>query len=100
MEMIVLVLKKKNTDQKTYEIQNSQGAFMFYWILPLHEDKKEFYSLERKPIHKTSSYDTVKVMQQTNMSNMTRLVCTMAFKAMLLIRFEIGGYLSEAPAGE
>ena len=52
MEMIVLVLKKKkNTDQKTYEIQNSQGAFMFYWILPLHEDKKEFYSLERKPIH-------------------------------------------------
>ena len=39
-------------------------------------------------------------MQQTNMSNMTRLVCTMAFKAILLIRFEVGGYLSEAPAGE
>ena len=39
-------------------------------------------------------------MQQTNMSNMTRLVCTMAYKAILLIRFEVGGYLSEAPAGE
>lgn len=98
--MIVLVLKKKTLIRKLMRLKNSQGAFMFYWILPLHEDKKEFYSLERKPIHKTSSYDTVKVMQQTNMSNMTRLVCTMAFKAMLLIRFEVGGYLSEAPAGE
>ena len=61
--------------------------------------KKNFTLLKENQYTK-QAHMTVKVMQQTNVSNMTRLVCTMAFKAMLLIRFEIGGYLSEAPAGE
>lgn len=99
--MIVLVLKKKKKHWSE-NLWDSKFSRCIHVLLDPTSAwrQKRIFSLERKPIHKTSSYDTVKVMQQTNVSNMTRLVCTMAFKAMLLIRFEIGGYLSEAPAGE